>query len=448
MVQVLNPPRPAIPAALNPPPDPDQGVIEEARRRQKRRRAAGIAAVVGAAMIAALGWAIGGGGHNRGSGGGSHSSALPSFSVRHGRVYVDGRRALMGVTMSLQAGNVGICTRLISGGGCNGPPPSANYPIWAQEEGAPPTAGSGSSGHIYALFVGPAVAALRVAHVGTFAAESAPNLPTGARQVVFYRPPDKPGSVLAPGASSREVARIEHDRGAPALTETLLDASGRPIAVGKQPPMFKLPDSYWQAPTAAPSSGRCALNSALAGVRPAWGEAATRIAGDPADAAPAWLSCLDEWFSVKGAAGLTAGASFQAAVLLNGRAPGTAPAMLWQAVPVVGHPGIVQVPAEQQAVHVQFPPLTSARLARELSQLTREVGHTQAVRQQDQVVRFQRAAEARYGKSRTLWSVFVPPTVARRVGPAWVVVRYGDSLAERIAFLESLHLTRLDLQRQ
>ena len=44
-----------------------------------------------------------------------------------------------------------------------------------------------------------------------------------------------------------------------------------------------------------------------------------------------------------------------------------------------------------------------------------------------------------------MWQVLVPPAVARRVGPAWVLVRYGNSLAQRIAFLEGLHLTRLRL---
>jgi hypothetical protein len=45
----------------------------------------------------------------------------------------------------------------------------------------------------------------------------------------------------------------------------------------------------------------------------------------------------------------------------------------------------------------------------------------------------------------TFWDVLVPPTVARRVGPAWLLVRYGDSLAQRIAFLSALHVTRIEL---
>lgn len=55
-----------------------------------------------------------------------------------------------------------------------------------------------------------------------------------------------------------------------------------------------------------------------------------------------------------------------------------------------------------------------------------------------------RPAEQLSGRA-TFWEVFVPPTVARRVGPAWVLVRYGNSLTERIRFLESLHITKIAL---
>jgi len=46
---------------------------------------------------------------------------------------------------------------------------------------------------------------------------------------------------------------------------------------------------------------------------------------------------------------------------------------------------------------------------------------------------------------RTVWNVLVPPAVARRVGPAWLIVRYGNGLAERIAFLQALHVTKIAL---
>jgi hypothetical protein len=49
------------------------------------------------------------------------------------------------------------------------------------------------------------------------------------------------------------------------------------------------------------------------------------------------------------------------------------------------------------------------------------------------------------GKEQTRWEVLVPPTVARRVGAAWLLVRYGNSLAQRIAFLEALHVSKIAL---
>ncbi len=49
------------------------------------------------------------------------------------------------------------------------------------------------------------------------------------------------------------------------------------------------------------------------------------------------------------------------------------------------------------------------------------------------------------GREQTYWDVFIPSTVARRVGPAWVLVRYGPSLAARIAFLQALHVTKIAL---
>jgi hypothetical protein len=38
-----------------------------------------------------------------------------------------------------------------------------------------------------------------------------------------------------------------------------------------------------------------------------------------------------------------------------------------------------------------------------------------------------------------------PATLARREGDAWLLVRYGRDLTERIAFLQALHVTRIAL---
>jgi hypothetical protein len=323
--------------------------------------------------------------------------------------------------------------RVIGDTGCNGPYPTAADPIYGGGEEFSRTEKVGPSGEIDAIFTGPGVAAMRVAHLGTFKAESAAGLPPGAKQIVFYRPPGSRGTVLAPGLSPRVLqGGFKHAHYDPALTETLLDASGHPIPVGKST-TFTLPSSYWQSPRAPTARGRCAMSSALAGIHTAWGIVATKIAADPNIITPGWLTCLNTWYS-------TGGTSYEAAILLNARAPGRPPAMLWGAVPLPGHPGIVEIPPVQQKVHYYFPRPSPTQVARELARDIKRGGRAQAERLMRQV---QRLA----GKEQTAWDVFIPSTVARRVGPAWVLVRYGNNLAQRIGFLESLHVTKLELPR-
>jgi hypothetical protein len=86
------------------------------------------------------------------------------------------------------------------------------------------------------------------------------------------------------------------------------------------------------------------MSSTLPGVRTEWGQVATEIAPDRAITVPGWLTCLHTWFSLDGA-------SYETAVLLNAKSPGSPPAMLWGAIPVAGHPGIVQIPPVQQEIH-------------------------------------------------------------------------------------------------
>jgi hypothetical protein len=410
----------------------EDGVIEEARRRQRRRHTAGAAL---AALVAIGVWAllIGGGGASSGAPSESSPAGPSKLTLVHGRAFIGGRPALMGVTPSLQAGNVGLCVRVIGREGCNGPYPTAAYPVYGGEEGRDLEEQVGPGGEIDAIFTGPGVAAMRVAHLGTFKAETAAGLPPGAKQIVFYRPPGSRGTVLAPGLSPRVLrGGFKDAHYGPALTETLLDATGHPIPVGKSP-VFTLPNSYWQGTQAPPAKGRCAMSSSLAGARTAWGQVATRIAADPDITTPGWLTCLHTWFSA-------GGASYEAAILLNARSPGQPPAMLWDAVPVPGHPGMVELPPVQQAVHYRFPRPSRAQAARELARDTRRGGRAQAEQLMRQVERLS-------GKEQTAWDVFIPSTVARRVGPAWVLVRYGNSLAQRIAFLEALHVTKIELPR-
>jgi len=398
-VSVTVPPPKRTPPS--PPAEIEDGVIEEARRRQRRRRTTGVALGACAAVIALLALLIGGGGKGGSSPAGGPSPAeFTKLTLLHGRAFIGGQPTLMGVTPSLQAGNVGVCVRVVGEGSCNGPLPSAAYPIYGGGEGFRAEEKVGPEGEIDAIFVAPTVAAMRVAHLGTFRAETAPGLPTGVKQIVFYRPPGSRGSVLAPGMSPRVLQGFEHARRGPALTETLLDGSGRPIHLGKSPPTFTLPNSYWQGSQAPPARGRCAMSSTLPGVRTNWGQVADDIAPDRAVIEPAWLTCLHMWFTV-------GGTSYETALLLNASSPGSPPAMLWGAIPVPGHPGIVQIPAMERELHFRVPRVT--------------------------------------GREHTFWDVFIPPTVARRVGPAWLIVRDGNSLAQRIAFLQSLDVTRINV---
>jgi hypothetical protein len=404
----------------------DAGVIRDARRRQRRRRATGIAIGAWAVGIAIAALLIGGGnGKPRAPGEPSPAGPL-KLALVHGRAFVGGQPALIGVVPSLQAGNVGVCVRLIEGGSCNGPFPTAADPVYGGGDSFFPKEKVGPAGEIDAIFTGPGVAAMRVAHLGTFKAEPAAGLPLNAKQILFYRPPGSRGTVLAPGLSPHVLqVGFDHVHYGPALTETLLDRTGHPIPIGKSS-AFTLPNSYWQGPQRPPARGRCAMRSSLGGVRTAWGQVATEIAPDRDITTPGWFTCLHTWYTL-------GGASYETALLLNAFSPGSAPAPLWGATPVPGHPGIVQIPSMERALRV--PSLSPAEAARFLAMDTKSVGRAKA----EQVLR--------ESKRRTFWDVLVPPTVARRIGPAWVLVRFGNSLAQRLAFLEGLHVTRMKLWR-
>jgi hypothetical protein len=421
----IAPPRATPSAAV----EIEDGVIEEARRRQRRRRTAGISVGAGAVVIAISALLIGGGGSGNPGAPGEPSPGRPlKLTLVHGRAFSGGRPMLMGVAPSLQAGNVGVCVR-VSGEDCGGPLPTAADPVYGGEGGFSPEEKVGPAGEIDAIFTSPGVTAMRVAHLGTFRAESAPGLPPGARQIVFYRPPGSRGTVLPPGLSPQVLQGSERAQQGPALTETLLDASGHPIPIEKSP-TFQLPNSYWQWPQAPPAKGRCAMSSSLAGARAAWGMVAMKIAADPSITTPGWLSCLHTWFSL-------GGASYETAILLNAKSPGSPPAMLWGAIPLPGHPGMVEIPPVQREIHFRIPKRSRAQVAQELAADAKKVGRARA---EEDV----RPAEQLAGKA-TFWEVFIPPTVARRVGSAWVLVRYGNSLAERIRFLQALHVTKLAL---
>jgi hypothetical protein len=214
----------------------------------------------------------------------------------------------------------------------------------------------------------------------------------------------------------------------PAITETLYDAAGKliPITFTRA---FHLPSSYWQTPATPAATGRCALHSTLAGVATQWGEVATAIAPDYAVSGPAFLSCLHTWYSWHGT-------GFEVGVLLNAESPGSAPAPLWKATPLAGHPGLFQIKPVEVRIQTQLNRFNQLSLAA----LTRRIGRAEAelqVAKQDRIIR-------QYERIHS-WRVLAPAAVARRVGPAWLVVRDGNSVAQRVRFLNGLHITRLDL---
>jgi hypothetical protein len=372
-------------------PNPDAGVIEEARRRQRRRRLTGGAIGAVVAFGAGVTLFVGGGGSS-GAGDGRLAFRLAAkLTLVHGQPYSGGRPAYIGISPSLKAGNVGVEETVVDRGSGYGSPPTPGDPAYAGD-GWSPEKKVGPDGEIDAAFTGPAVAAVRVAHLGTFRTHRVAGLPLDVREAVFYRSPGAPGTVLPIGTSPAVLRSSEEAKHAPVLTETPLDAAGRPIPA-REPPVFMLPAAYWQAPQTPSADGRCAVASTLPGVRGEWGETATEIAPDRHITTTAWLSCMDAWLARDGV-------SYEVALLLDAAAPGRPPAPLWGAVPVPGHPGVVQIRAVER--QWRFPV---------------------------------------HGRLRTFTSVYVPPAVARRVGPAWLIVRYGHTLAQRIAFLDALHVT-------
>ena len=189
-----------------------------------------------------------------------------------------------------------------------------------------------------------------------------------------------------------------------------------------------LPNSYWQGTQAPPARGRCAMSSSLAGVRTAWGQVATEIAPDPDITTPAWLTCLHAWFTLHGV-------SYETAILLNARSPGKPPAMLWGAIPVPGHPKIVQIPPVQQEVHFRIPKPSSAQVSRELARAPGSRGGAG------------RGAYApgRAGGEQAGGNLLGRVHPANGRAPCRVRLGsrpLGNSLAQRIAFLQALHVTK------
>jgi hypothetical protein len=98
---------------------------------------------------------------------------------------------------------------------------------------------------------------------------------------------------------------------------------------------------------------------------------------------------------------------------------------------VPGRPGIVQL-APVQWLQPLPPPGVAATIARSLR---RRYGAARA-----QAMARQTVAEIRAHRLTTL----APGAVAERVHGAWLLVQFG-SLAQRLDFLKTLHIAKLDL---
>jgi hypothetical protein len=377
----------------------DDGVIEEARRRQRRRQR-GVWTAIVAAAAACVGLLLGTTGAGTTTPAGHAAAQLPQLRLAfvHGRPYVNGQPFVVSVTPSLRAGNVGMCVSAEGGGGCPTSYAGPGRPLYGAE-GTQGDGKVGPQGEIDYILTRPGVAAVRVKHTGTFKPIDLPGLPSGDRAVVFYRSPGSIGTVVPP-----EAARDFEQSHPPstAITLTPLDPHGHPIPQ-RAGHMFQLPSRYWQQPAAPPAKASCALTSSLGQVSGAWGEVAMKIAPDTAVTGAAFLTCLETWYHHDGA-------SLQAALLLNAQTPGRPPAPLWNVTPLTGHPGVVQI----HGIYRRWN-LTPA----ELKQRRRE--HP--------------------GAATFIETTLEPPAVARRDGNAWLLVRYGRTLAERVRFLKSLHAT-------
>ena len=411
---------------------PDAGVIEDARERQRLHRwmAAAAAAAAAAAIAVVLVLVLGGGGTSNANGGLLTPGAPLKLTFRHGLAYENGQPIAVGVTPDFGAGTVGLDVTAGGSGVSGGNYPTPSQPVFGPDaEGFSVGDGrAGPDGEIDITLVGSTVASMRVKGLGTFKPVSVLGLLPGEKAFVFYRPPGALGTVLGPGINPNVLQSSEKAKHEPAITETLYDAAGKPIPITVTP-SFHLPSSYWQTPATPAATGRCALHSTLTGVATQWGEVATAIAPDHAVSGPAFLSCLHTWYRWHGT-------GFEVGVLLNAESPGSPPAPLWNATPLASHPGLFQIKPVQVRIQTQLNRFNQLSLAA----LTRRIGRAAAERQianQDRIIRQHERTHP--------WRVLAPAAVARRVGPAWLVVRYGNSLAQRIQFLNGLHTIRLDL---
>jgi hypothetical protein len=454
----------AVTAPPSPPVGPDDGVIEEAREHQRRRwwraagAAGGLAAIAGALLLIFTG---GGGKGPPVSRFSFPFAAQPAkLSYRNGLTYLDGQPMLVGVAPDFTAGQVSLDIRLYNEGGAGLPYPTAATPAFGP--GAlSDWAGSGGGSAPQVVLVSHEVASMRVAHLGTFTPHRLLGLPTGLSAIAFLAPAHSQDTVLPPGdnqAPSRSAGLVTN-RPHATLRETIYNSDGnlipmvQPKVFGQHTGQFRLPTRFWQAPATEPAAGRCATSSTLPGATLQWGQVATNIAPDTGPTGTAFLSCLQAWYHWQGR-------TFDVGVLLNAQSPGHAPAKLWNTTPIPGHPGIYEIKAVEYVTRtriqrvspldfVHFTSTTKTRTPGPPGPAT--LRRIRALQQQafkahaKEYEHLAQLANRHAGQIRVNRTILAFPAVAKRVGSAWVVVRDGHTLADRIAFLEGLHLTRANL---
>jgi hypothetical protein len=359
-----------------------------------------------------------------------------SLTFKDGLAYENGVPIMVGIAPDFSAGVVGLDVQVGGEGVAGGSYPTPAQPVFGPDAGGFSVGDgrAGPQGEIDLTLTSSTVASMRVKGVGAFKPVRVLGLLAGEEAFVFYRRPGSLGTVLGPGVNPDVLQSFEKAKHEPALTETLYNAAGGLIPVHFTRG-FHLASSYWKAPAAPAANARCAVTPALAGVTGQWGEVATDIAPDRNVTGTAFLSCLEAWYRWHGN-------GFQVGILLNAEAPGSLPAALWNATALPRHPGIVEVKPVQQAYKIK--PLPTRLPASVIVAVSKREGKAAAAQQEARWQRTARAFNERHA-GRTTWRVYAPGALARRVGAAWLVVRDGSSLAQRLEFLDGLRVTRLDV---
>jgi hypothetical protein len=377
------------PVGASAPGDPNraQGVIKQARRRRWRRHALVVA-------LAALAFAGGVAAAIDTNGSSSRGELLARRTARWLAWERAHRSYAVSVEPELTAGRAGICA--FPAGSDNsecGPYPSAGHPLFDHDGMTiPPHGRVPKGGVLETVMAGPGVAAVRVNHLGTFPVRHQPGLPAGDGAALFRLPAGAREIVVPPGMGPKALAGFEEARHSTALTLTALNAAGKPMPTGEDAGSRGMASRFWQSPEPV-ARGVCALDVApLPGLTARFGEVATMIWGMRRLQSSAFLSCLSGYYTYDGG-------GFEVGVLLSATHPGSRPGALWGASAVPGRPGLMNVAAPPP----NTPPWVGFRTRGEAS-------------------------------------------TARREGEAWLVVRSRSDLSKRIAVLDALHVSNVEVR--